>query len=242
MINIQKNKKYIDKQDKYIETQEQSNEVEQLNLYSFLDCIPWLKPKSSYFLWLSRLACMTLLFPIFFINYNFSIHKENIIKINNQTTIQEQQNVSHFGLQIASCLYLIVMPFASYVLQTFTYHHMEQSSKLLKCFSSFLSFFCIVLGNISAVCFLTISFKHYVVPFCILSLAFSLGCIQLLILLNKSSVVRVMVCTGTAVLVIILCVLAVHYSFSNNGKKFYQSASLPFLILYFETTKSHCQG
>jgi lipid-A-disaccharide synthase-like uncharacterized protein len=76
-------------------------------------------------------------------------------------------------------------------------------------------------------------------PFMFLSISFSLGCIQLLLLLNKNNVVRIMFCTASAVLIITLSILAFQNSASHTGKRFYQTLVFPFFLLFVETTRSH---
>lgn len=160
------------------------------------------------YIWSARCSCMVLLFPLLLFGNN--------------------QN----GVKIASCLYLILMPLSSFFLHLFSFQQSELiTSKFIACI---LGGVCMILGNVSAVLFL-VSDNQY--PFIFLSVALSLGSTQLLFILPKKSIFRVMFCTAVAVVVVFLSILA--FIFRKQGKNIYQIVPVPFLLLFFEVTRSY---
>jgi len=182
--------------------------------------------KTLHTLWFPRISCILLIFPLFLLNRDDIQH-------------MWKTSIPLTGARIASCLYLCLMPISAHYLQLFSYTFSVHSyaSKLISCV---LCCLCIVLGNIAAILFLVQDPGNVSqLPFFFLSSALSIGSLQLLFLLEKGSIFRVMFCTAIAVLVVTLCILAFQASSSVNGKRFYQTASFPFILLFFETTRSH---
>ena len=181
--------------------------------------------KFYVYVWLARVACFINFLPFLFI----ARHEEP-------------------GLRACVCVYLSMMPFTSFVLHTFTslvcLNHPANIvvSVYYQVLAIVLGQACIIFGNVSAVFFLQYEPKQHQAAYFFLSLSLSLGSIQLLVLLNKNNVLRVMFCTASSVLIVILNVLAFQSASSLNtsqSKRFYQSSSLPFLLLYLEMTRSH---
>jgi hypothetical protein len=92
----------------------------------------------------------------------------------------------------------------------------------------------VILANSSAVLMIldeASKSSHY-----ILTSSICLGSLQLLIVLRKENVIRVMICTAIAVLVITLSMIAVVVPITT-GKRFYQSIGLPFAVLFLESSR-----
>lgn len=171
------------------------------------------------YIWLARIACFL-----------------NFIPFMVMILPSEQQS-----FRFSVCLYLSMMPVTSFVLLIFSFIVLNSTKHLIiKVICFVLALVCLIMGNIACVCFLQQE-KTFTMAFLLLSLSMSLGSIQLLFLLNKSNVLRVMICTASSVLIIILNILAFQNSATNTiqAKRFYQSSSFPFLLLFFETTRSH---
>lgn len=66
--------------------------------------------------------------------------------------------------------------------------------------------------------------------------ALCLGCAQLLLMLPKDHVLRVMACTAAAVMVAALA-LAAAFAPAAFARRFFQAAALPFVLLFMETTR-----
>jgi hypothetical protein len=209
-------------------------------------------------IFLARLCCLLLILPMLFISYtaNNSLLRqhEEILKtvqfvyfkhfnVSMQHGLHCQfAKFSNLGIYYAACFFLICMPVSSYVLHAFTYMHtIHWTRKSLHYIASFFCFLCIVLGNISAVLFIVLDAKMQIWGFFFLSLSMALGCIQLLFILHKKNTFQVMICTASSVLTMVLCFLAFQNYSTLTGRRFYQSATLPFYILFYETTRSHHQ-
>ena len=63
-----------------------------------------------------------------------------------------------------------------------------------------------------------------------------LGALQLLWVVQKRAVFRVMMCTATAMLVIALAIVAA-LAPPSMGRRFFQSATFPFVLLFMETSR-----
>lgn len=211
-----------------------------------------------WIIFLARICCFVLIFPMLFISYmqNNSLLRqhEDILKtvqivyfkhfnISLQHGLHCQfAKFSNLGIYYASCFYIICMPISSYVLHAFTYKHtLHWTRKTLHYIASFMCFFCLFLGNISAVLFIVLDARLQMWGFFFLSLSMAMGCLQLLFILNKKNIFQVMICTAASVLTIVLCFLAFQNHATLAGRRFYQSATLPFYILFYETTRSHHQ-
>jgi hypothetical protein len=171
-------------------------------------------------IWLARIACFLDFLPFLIL------------------ILPSEQN----GVRISVCIYLCIMPLTSFVLLLFTCKVCDSGRNIFIRFSCIIiAAICLIMGNIASVFFLQHEKGYLALAFLFLSLSMSLGSIQLLLLLNKSNVLRVMICTASSVLIVILNILAFQYSTVNSmqAKRFYQSSSLPFILLFFETTRSH---
>lgn len=209
--------------------------------------------------WGSRISCSLVLLPLvfFFARSDDSLllpnnnHNSNASFINSNPVVVHPSGVG-VGVRIASCIYLAIMPLTSYFLLSFTYVYSanKNMTMTLRMITCFLCAFSLLLGNIAAVLFLltqrqmittttTTTFSYLNLAFLCLSSSFTIGCIQLLLLMRKTSALRVMFCTATAVSVITLCILAFQTSNTLTGRRFYQTAAFPFVLLFFETTRSH---
>jgi len=213
---------------------------------------------ASWIIFFARLCCLSLIFPMLFISSmaNLSLLRQHDDVLNTvqlvyskyyNTTIQHTLHCqftkfSNMGIYYASCIFIVFMPVSGYILHAFTYTHtMHWNSKKLHLAASFSCFLCIILGNISAVLFLVLDVKMHTWGFFFLSLSMTLGCLQLLFILNKKNTFQVMICTAASVLTIMLCFLAFQHHSTLTGRRFYQSATLPFYVLFYETTRSHQQ-
>lgn len=213
--------------------------------------------KREAIIWASRISCSVVLLPLvfFFARSDDSLLANNYNGNNNYNAsfIYSNPVFVHpsgvgVGVRIASCIYLAIMPLTSYFLLTFTYVYSanKNMTMTLRMITCFLCAFSLLLGNIAAVLFLLTqrqtmtTFSSYLnLAFLCLSSSFTIGCIQLLLLMRKTSALRVMFCTATAVSVITLCILAFQASNTLTGRRFYQTAAFPFVLLFFETTRSH---
>jgi len=137
----------------------------------------------------------------------------------------------------AACLHLLLTPVTSFFLLNFSYARCcgEMRSKMISCL---LSGVCFALGNSAAVVLLASDDTKLVIVWVngLLSAALCLGSGQLLMVLHKENVVRVMACTAAAVMVVVLAVLGSAAPL-NMTKRFFQSAAIPFVILFLETSR-----
>ena len=217
--------------------------------------------RQHYFvvLWCTRFSCFFNLLPLVIL---FG-REDSMLLHSHNATASPQWNLlaipttylgsSDGGMRLASCLYLAFMPISSCFLQIFCFMHSSVDSMQLRIVTCLLCSLSLLSGNIAAILFIAMPHngsvaiaanisstkKHWNLPFFFLSLSFSLGSIQLLLLLRKTSILRIMFCTATAVSVITMCILAFQTSSLQNGKRFYQTTALPFMLLFFETTRSH---
>jgi len=159
-----------------------------------------------------------------------------------------RNEIGGWGMRVASCLYLAIMPISSCFLQIFCYLHSSVDSMQQRIVTCLLCNLSLLSGNIAAILFIALPLQQnsLIIPkktwnlaFFFLSTSFSIGSIQLLLLLRKTSILRIMFCTATAVSVITMCILAFQTSSLQNGKRFYQTTAIPFMLLFFETTRSH---
>ena len=138
----------------------------------------------------------------------------------------------HKNTRNMACLHLILSPITSYFLQSFSVHRCD--SDKLNSVSRILCGLCVVLANFSAILMVideASKSSHYV-----LTSSICLGTLQLLIVLRKENVIRGMICTAIAVLVITLSMIAVVVPITT-GKRFYQSIGLPFAVLFLESSR-----
>jgi hypothetical protein len=136
----------------------------------------------------------------------------------------------------AACLHLLMTPVTSFFLQNFSYARChERRAKIISCF---LSGVCFALGNSAAVILLANDDPKLLIGWVngLLSVALCLGSGQLLMVLHKGNVVRVMACTAAAVMVVVLAILG-SVAPLNMTKRFFQSAAIPFLLLFLETSR-----
>ena len=154
----------------------------------------------------------------------------------------------------AAYLHLVTTPVTGYILQRY---HQNRYSFGPSCI---LVSVCLLMSNIAAVWLLwplssiispppnsnfssslasetgSSGSGHHSKPHILLATALTLGCIQLLWVCEKRVVFRVMTCTSVAMLVIALSIIAA-FSSPHIARRFFQSATLPFLLLFMETTR-----
>lgn len=128
---------------------------------------------------------------------------------------------------ISAYVHLLTMPATAFVLQK--YNHTRYALGL----QSLLALVCVLLGNISAVMFL-LPYPDAKYP---LALSLILGATQLLWVAQKRVVLRVMFCTATAITIIALAILGAVTPMSL-GCQFFQSAAMPLVLLFMETTRT----
>ena len=166
-----------------------------------------------YWAYAARLSCIVALIPMLLFANNEKITKW------------------------AACLHLLLTPVTSFFLLNFSYARCcgEMRSKMISCL---LSGVCFALGNSAAVVLLASDDTKLVIVWVngLLSAALCLGSCQLLMVLHKENVVRVMACTAAAVMVVVLAVLGSAAPL-NMTKRFFQSAAIPFVILFLETSR-----
>jgi hypothetical protein len=149
----------------------------------------------------------------------------------------------------AACLHLVTMPITTYVL--LKYNHLRYSVGT-RCF---LSFVCVFLTNIVAISlfimpprlsqgwtwnqdlFLNPTIPQTKLPLYILAITVSLAALQLLWVVEKRVMPRVMLCTAVTVLILALALVAVLVPSPIMARRFFQSAALPLLFLFMETSR-----
>ena len=72
----------------------------------------------------------------------------------------------------------------------------------------------------------------------LIALALFLGCAQLLLMVQKANVLRVMGCTAEAVIVAALALAGALTPGTGMGRRFFQAAVLPFVLLFMEASSS----
>ena len=127
---------------------------------------------------------------------------------------------------IAAYVHLITMPATAFVLQK--YNHTRYSLGP----QSLLATLCVLLSNVAAVLLLLRSREASAV----LALALILGAAQLLWVAQKRVMLRVMFCTATAIMVMALAILGA-VAPSTMGLQFFQSAAMPLVLLFMETSR-----
>jgi hypothetical protein len=75
------------------------------------------------------------------------------------------------------------------------------------------------------------------IPLILLALALMAATAQLLWVVEKRIVPRVMLCTATAVLILALVLIAVLVPGPSMARRFFQSTTLPLLLLFMETSR-----
>jgi hypothetical protein len=164
-----------------------------------------------YWAYAARLSCIVALLPMVFFTKN-------------------DLTVSRF----AACLHLLLTPITSFFLLSFSYKRCQQRrTKLISCA---LSGVCFILGNSASVILLANDDGRLAWVNVLLSMALCLGSVQLLMVLHKGNVIRVMACTAAAVMVVVLAILG-SAAPQHMAKRFFQSASFPFLLLFLETSR-----
>ena len=155
----------------------------------------------------------------------------------------------------AAYLHLLLMPITTYVLQRYT--HLRYS---LLSPPSLLASVCILLANGAAVLLLLNHHHHDQQPpqqtssgssssnegasssyydhrpHTLLALALMVAAGQLLWVIDKQMVIRAMLCTATAMLVIALSIVGA-LAPPAVGRRFFQSATLPLVLLFMETSR-----
>jgi hypothetical protein len=165
-----------------------------------------------YWNYCARVACIAALVPILFYTKNETLTKS------------------------AACAHLLLTPITSFFLQTFSYVRCSQPK--MKIISCGLCGLCLTLGNFTAVILIMSTKANNIWASYLLSSALCIGSIQLLLVLDKGNVIRVMGCTTAAVMVIVLAILGSATAQSPNmTKRFFQSSALPFLLLFLEASR-----
>jgi hypothetical protein len=137
----------------------------------------------------------------------------------------------------AACLHLTTMPITAYILQK--YNHLRYAVGP----QCFMSFFCIFFTNIVAVTLLLLrnaeGYPAYFlkIPLYFLAMALCVATLQLLWVVEKRVVPRVMLCTATSMLILVLILVAILAPTPTMSRRFFQSTTLPLLLLFMETSK-----
>ena len=129
----------------------------------------------------------------------------------------------------AAYIHLITTPATAYVLQKYNHARYGLGPQWL------LALICLLLSNYAAVLLLMTRDKQRDAHV-LLSIALILGALQLLWVVQKRAVFRVMMCTATAMLVIALAIVAA-LAPPSMGRRFFQSATFPFVLLFMETSR-----
>jgi hypothetical protein len=150
------------------------------------------------------------------------------------------------------------MPITTYILQK--YNHLRYAMGP----QCFLAFLCIFLTNLVAIALLwtptVSSFMAFVLrvnnyntttdhnsggnsssssrlPLILLALALASATAQLLWVVEKRIVPRVMLCTATAMLILSLVLIGVLVPGPTMARRFFQSTTLPLLLMFMETSR-----
>lgn len=165
----------------------------------------------QYWAYAARAACIIAVMPILFYTKNEKITK------------------------IAACVHLLLAPVTSFFIQHYGYMkasiNNNPRARLASCVMCCAGY---VMGSGAAVILLVGGKDHWVNY--LLTMALCTGSIQFLVVLQKENVVRVMVCTACAVVVVTLAILG-SFAPVHMAKKFFQSAVFPFLLLFLETSR-----
>ena len=128
---------------------------------------------------------------------------------------------------MAAHIHLLVQPLVAPPLQEFATRGGALTGGLCR--------LCLCMGNAAAL--LALSAPAMPQPaHALFTLAICLGCIQLLLMVHKGHVLRVMACTAVAVMVSALALAAAALS-PALARRFFQAAALPFVLLFLETAR-----
>jgi hypothetical protein len=136
------------------------------------------------------------------------------------------------GAQRAAVVYLLLVPLTAPPLQHFAATQQQQSLAPRELCRAALW-----LGNLAALLLPLPLPSATLVAHALVAVALCLGCTQLLIMVHKGNVLRVMACTAAAVVVAALAVASVLAPLAL-ARRFFQSAILPFGLLFLEATRS----
>jgi len=168
---------------------------------------------NCYWWWVyaARVSCLVALVPILFYGKNEKIAK------------------------YAAGMHLLTSPVTSFFIQHFscTRTNISASVKTASCIMSGVGY---VTGNCGAVIILLMGGGGDAWVNYLLTISLCMASIQFLMVLNKENVLRVMACTAGAVIVVTLAILG-SFAPSHMSKRFFQSAILPFFLLFLETSR-----
>jgi hypothetical protein len=139
---------------------------------------------------------------------------------------------------------LLTIPATAYIFQR--YHHLRYTTSILY---GILPCVCVLLGNAAAVLLLLgphlhdhhaedvyLQYYYYTkFPLLLLAILLTLAVAQQLWLVEKRAPPRLMLCTATAMLVLALAYLGVWAPTFMMARRFFQSTTLPLLLLLMET-------
>ena len=165
----------------------------------------------SRWVYAARVSCLVALVPILFYGKNEKIAK------------------------YAAGMHLLTSPVTSFFIQHFscTRTNISAGVKTASCIMSGVGY---VTGNCGAVIILLMGGGGDAWVNYLLTISLCMASIQFLMVLNKENVLRVMACTAGAVIVVTLAILG-SFAPSHMSKRFFQSAILPFFLLFLETSR-----
>jgi hypothetical protein len=164
-----------------------------------------------WWVYAARVSCLVALVPILFYGKNEKIAK------------------------YAAGMHLLTSPVTSFFIQHFscTRTNISASVKTASCIMSGVGY---VTGNCGAIIILLTGGGGDTWVNYLLTISLCMASIQFLMVLNKENVLRVMACTAGAVIVVTLAILG-SFAPSHMSKRFFQSAILPFFLLFLETSR-----
>ena len=140
-----------------------------------------------------------------------------------------------FGLAWSAPMYLLVSPLGVHVILNF--HRQSGAHHVMQGFC--MATLAFVFGSLAAVCiciFPRIPPHPSVYPIATAGIIIGTG--QLILVLNKQDIIRVMLCTSCAVLIVVLACTALLVS-ETLAPLCYRSTSIPLLFLFWQTMTPH---
>jgi hypothetical protein len=131
--------------------------------------------------------------------------------------------------RLAAHLHLLVVPLVAPPLQQFAYRGGRVTGGLCAA--------CLWLGTVASLLLVVSALPPTSLAHALFALALCLGCAQLLLMVHKGHVLRVMACTATAVMVSALALAAATTTSAPLARRFFQMAALPFVLLFLETAR-----
>jgi len=165
--------------------------------------------KGIYWAYAARASCLIALLPILFYG--------------------KDEKIARY----AACAHLLTSPITSFFIQHFSCmrRNVGVNVKSACCIMCGLGY---VMGGGGAVILLTGGSDVWVNY--LLTVTLCMGSVQFLMVLHKENVIRVMACTAGAVIVVTLAILG-SFAPITMSKRFFQSALLPFFVLFLETSR-----